>query len=725
MGAIEPLQGEPASHSHGKIIPFRVNPLRREPVLLRRAGLTGHEGTMNTKTYFTMLAGLLLGGCNLSDETDSLPIDELEQPTSPLGDPASELESNEHASERSGQAIIPDECVGAPIVGILSNYPEAACDGFELPANFAWRPMFLNGSPDAAGVSLPVPEELQRYCVFEWVGAQPMEGRGAYAPLINAIDNYPYIDLDSVAADCMGFQEQSDLTDPNVTTALMDAFLANVDAVDAGDLGTTQGYREPVRLALLDSVSQWAVDNHVPAHNEHGRFMSSLIGTIACPDASDEKCPLQIHHMLAMPREDYMLPDWNVGKDYASKVDVAVQIYAAVQQWREAKINGDDDRADRLVINVSLGYNRINAGVDEFTRGPQASLKAALEFASCHGALVFAASGNVRDEVCPYNDTDPLAPAAFESLPAPSEADCIKMGFAPDWAQDFPVFGHERPLVYAVGALDGFGNPAVNARPHSLPQLVATGTNGVGRDMSMALTGSSVSTAVASATAMLVWGYNPRMTPDEVYAAMWESGYDMQRTADFGLNGNPGQMHRLSVCASLDFACSGANPNQCPQLGCVAAEPDKNANLDGYDYETKIILDDPATVIKEVDELPSTPVCDPTPQTELVLPQPELPICGNCKADIAKGAILNDDLLYMSIDASYKGLVTSAMLILSDDVGGVSTYMLSNTTITSLNDLGINVVKAKFNGPATVSATLTFTLATGMSQSNPVIVKRL
>lgn len=685
---------------------------------------------MNIDFRTALLAGLLLGGCNLTETNDfDLPSDDLDAPepgAGPIGSPADELAGHNGAVPYSGQAIIPDECVGAPVVGIVNN-PEGSCELRELPPEWAWRPMFVDGSPDVQALSLPVPHEFQKYCMYEWVAPYPMESRDQYAQLLNLIDASSDIELDSVAADCMGFKEQGDLNDPTVTVNLRDAFNLNIQAVDAGDLAHTAGYRQPVWLGLLDSVSQEAVDYGIPAHNEHGRYMSSLIGGIACPD-EDPSCLRNIHHMLAMPRSDYQLPDWTVGEDYASKVDVAVQIYATVQQWREAKLNQDPLAADRLVINLSLGYNRVNAGVDEFGRGPQAALRTALEFASCHGALVFAASGNVRDENCPYNDPDPLAPAAFEDLPAPTEAECVALGFVPDWSKDFEIFpppGIDRPLVYAVGGVTETDEPLPNARPHSLPRLVAHGANGVGPDLSMALTGSSVSTAVASATAMLMWSYAPRLRPDQIYELMYDSGWELQRQADFGLLGAMRPIHRVSVCAALDLMCSFEDPNECPQLGCIATEPAADGNLGGYHAAIDDVLSDPATIIEEWSGNPGTPICSTVPQTELVVPQPEQPICANCKADIAKGAIVGDDRLYMTIDASYKGLISDAIFIIQDGNGTMSTVEFDDQVIQSLNDVGVSVVKVRFEGPDTTQGTLDFQLATGLSQSNPIVINHL
>jgi hypothetical protein len=688
---------------------------------------------MNTKIHYTLMAGLLLGGCNLSDDQINDEFDELEifdpanGPTSPLPGLPDELAGTNEATPYNGVPMIPQECVGAPIVGILTN-PAASCKLRDTPQDWVWRPMFEDGSPEVAALSLPVPQELERYCMYEYVGVMELKEIGEYAQILQAIDAHPDMELGSVAADCMGFKEQGDLNDSGIRKVLKESFAINIDAIEGSDLQATESYQQPVWLAVIDSVSQVAVDNQIAPHNEHGLYMSSLIGDIACPDAEPD-CLAQIRHLLAMPRSDYQLPDWTVGEDYASKVDVAIQVYAAVQQWREAKINQDPDAADRLVLNISLGYNRLNAGADDFNRGPQASLKTALQFASCHGALVFAASGNVRDENCPDNDVGPLAPASFEAIPAPSEAECHALGFDPDWQLDFPVFppvNHgPTPLVHAVGGVDAYDQFLVNGRKDSRPKLAALGANGIGSDMSMALTGSSVSSAVASATAMLLWMYNPRLRPDEVYEAIYDSGWNLGEPADFGVDGPGKDIHRISVCAALDRVCSNQDPNECPQFGCAAGPPAADGNLGGFFAEVDVVLADPATVIEDCESTPSAPICDPTPLTELVTPQPEVPICGHCKSDIAGGATADDDVLYMSIASAYKGSITAGVLII-EDAGGMSTAItFSNKVITALNNVNVNVTKVLFEGPGTVAATINFTLANGETQSNPVIVRSL
>jgi hypothetical protein len=681
---------------------------------------------MNTKLHtFALLGGMLLGGCISSeDPIDIETIDELDEPASPTASPtaspASEVAAQPEESVPTSGAVIPWECIGAPVVAILDN-AEENCTGRSLPPNWIWNPMFDTGSPQVAAITLPVPEEFQKFCMFEYVGNGELKNPEDYAPILQFIDSHPALSLDTTAADCMGFKEQSGpttLADPDLAKLLAESFMMNIDAPDAGELEDTLGYQRPVRLEVLDSVSQDAVDNGLTPHNEHGKYMSAIMRGIACPNAQPD-CVDSIHHLLAMPRRDYQLPDWTVGEAYASKVDVAIQIFAAVQQWRQDKLNHEPHATDRLVLNISLGYQRVNAGVDDFSRGPQASLKAALDFASCHGAMVFAAAGNVRDENCPENESGPLAPAEFELLPAPTEAECHALGFIPDWEHDFPIFSSDRPLVYAVGGVDAYDERLPNSRKDSQPELVALGANAVGPGLETPLTGTSVSATVASATAKLLWSYQPRLRPDEVYAIMHKSGWDLGVPAEFGYW--PGMnTHRLSVCASLQELCDGADPHECPQLGCYAAPPASDGNLGGFFQGVHDVLANPNTNIKEYDGHIGAPTCDVWSPTELVTPQPEQPVCGYCGADINFGS--DNDQLYMSIAPMYQGLITDAILLVKDGAGTTHAVTFDPEVITSLNDSSIGVVKVTFDAPVvTKGATLSFSTVM-MNQSNPVVL---
>jgi hypothetical protein len=102
--------------------------------------------------------------------------------------------------------------------------------------------------------------------------------------------------------------------------------------------------------------------------------------------------------------------------------------------------------------------------------------------------------------------------------------------------------------------------------------------------------------------------------------------------------------------------------------------------------------------------------------------RPELPICGNCKADIAKNNVANDDVLSISIDSSFKGLITTATFTTTDNMGTSTSMGLSTSVIEQINDETIGTVNVNFDGPQTASAVLEFHTSTGMTQTNVVTV---
>jgi hypothetical protein len=269
--------------------------------------------------------------------------------------------------------------------------------------------------------------------------------------------------------------------------------------------------------------------------------------------------------------------------------------------------------------------------------------------------------------------------------------------------------------------VDAYDEPLANSRPASQPALVALGANAVGNDSSMALTGTSISTAVASATAQLLWMYNSRLRPDEVYFAMYKSAWELGTQADFGLT--PGiDTRRLSVCSALDYVCSDLNsPSTCPIFGCEPQAPAADGNLGGFFAEVDDVLNDPNNVIVEFDGHEDAPVCDSALPTELVTPQPEQPVCGHCGADILSGT--NNDALYMSIDPAYQGTILDAVLLTKNAFGHTTAITLDSSVVGSLNDPSVSVVRVNFNAPLyTKSATLSFTLAAA-TQSNPVTLR--
>lgn len=463
-------------------------------------------------------------------------------------------------------------------MGVLDQAPDAGSSACELdgavPAGWRGVALFEAGSPGVAALEQPAPGELRRYCSYTWSGEGPAE----LEPMLAAME--AHAGMHAVAPDCgagLGSGTGQGEADDRVDAALHAAFRRNIGAVAADTLGPSQAARTSIEITVVDSLSQQAADDPrlEPAH-PHGQIIAALIADIVCPDRGPA-CLEQLHHTLALPRVDgSTAPDWVRGGRRGTPADVALGIYEAVERWRRRQLQ-DAAAAPRLVINLSIGWEP-----PESPRGPDLALRAALEHAACHGALVFAAAGNEVLSSC-GDPRGPLTPANFETLPAPTAAQCRALGFVSSPNLAYPIFAeHPRPLVYAVGGVDERGRALVNARVGGRPRLAATAANALalGPDgaYTMTLSGSSIAAAVASGAAALIWSYRPSLRPDELVEILHQTGWNSEERADFGLPGPTAEIHRLSICAALERACAANASQPCPTLACppVAPAPDGN-----------------------------------------------------------------------------------------------------------------------------------------------------
>jgi subtilisin family serine protease len=464
-------------------------------------------------------------------------------------------------------------CPGARIIGVLDQLPEpdgSACllDG-AVPEGWRASVLFERGSPGVAALEQPAPGALQRYCSYEWSGT----GAAELEPMLAAID--AHADMHAVAPDC-GLGAGQAEPDEQVDAALRAAFLLNIGALSGEALGPSDVLRTPIEVAVIDSISQQAADDPqvVPA-DPHGQNIAALIAEIVCP-ARRPECLAQLHHTLALPRVDgNMAPDWVRGGRRGTPADVALGIYEAVETWHRGS-----EASPRLVINLSIGWEPSKS-----PRGPDLALQAALEYAACHGALVFAAAGNDVLSSCGEH-RGPLTPASFESLPAPTADQCQAFGFTSRKRPEYPIFAENpRPLVYAVGGVDERGRALTNARVGGRPRLAATAANalalGPDGEYTMTLSGSSVAAAVASGAAALIWSYRPNLRPDELVELLHQTGWNSEDRAEFGLSGPPAQIHRLSICAALERTCAADPTKPCPTLTCPPVAPAADGNRAG------------------------------------------------------------------------------------------------------------------------------------------------
>ena len=676
--------------------------------------------------FFTVVLGLaLLVGCTDVDDGGD------EQFDLAVG---SELGANTPAPKAVVGYPLPDaaSCSSGNVIGILNpidgRYPPS-CDlpGVGLPGTWVWHDMFETMTPDLMGWGEVRPEGLNSFCSFEFVGTDIGNPEQGYVALFNAIDAYPGMDISTVAVDCRGEVYQGDgLNDASVSQALAESFLTSIEAVSSPTIGMTQGNRSFPRVAVLDSVPSGPSPTPV---NEHGLQMADIIGRVTCP-GDEPDCLDSIVHYVAMPRDEYEAADYNKGGEFGTMGDLAAAIVASVGQWREDQLY--DPKAPRnLIINLSLGWvpEDPTGTTTDPNRGPVRALQAALDFAACNGVVIFAAAGNVSEPACPGNaeEIGPLAPAIAGDQLAPDSAACQALGFA-DVNNAYPDYG-KHSLVWPVAGLTGAGTPIANHRLHALAPLGAHASDVTvmrpDSSYSDTLTGTSNAAAVASATAALVWSYNPGMTPEDLYSTLYASGVDTGMFSDFGTwDGTSIPVHRLSVCGALEEACVGLPAGHCPALACLQAPAPVDAHLGGYFSTVNAILDDPGTSISRFDmssEEPKEPICDPLTWTEQIRPQPEHEWCQHCLLDLTSSGGASTDLLEVQVN-NMAGVVDHMILKTRTPLGFVQLIIDDPTIIASVND-PTTITEIEVNTSGSSYAVLTFVEdVTGAQQDGPIPV---
>ena len=205
-----------------------------------------------------------------------------------------------------------------------------------------------------------------------------------------------------------------------------------------------------------------------------------------------------------------------------------------------------------LILNLSLGWDGEGLG-DLKAREPSVRLvQGALRLAAQKGVLVIAAAGNRRGGS--PGSRLPILPAAWE-LRRPSSL-AVRLV----------------PQAGLRGGRSGLaGVAAVQCPPRRLPRRVAYGDHAVaevGGRPTRIYTGSSVSTAVVSAVAAVVWHLRPDLTPDQVMKLIDHSGRVLPARADFYPWRHilpPPRIQRVSLCAAVTRAC-GPGVGPCPGL---------------------------------------------------------------------------------------------------------------------------------------------------------------
>jgi hypothetical protein len=317
-----------------------------------------------------------------------------------------------------------------------------------------------------------------------------------------------------------------------------------------------------VRLAILDSQEDSEDGEDLPpaptAGSQHGYTLMHLARQLACPDRKGGRCVARIKARRALGYTDFApeqpLPKYAAGSHEGGNVgtvnELSLAILTEVLEWRHQGSQG------HLILNLSLGwdgelFHDLEVSSVSKMNPDVLSVYNALRFAARSGVLVIAAAGN--ENAGPTMSNWPLLPAAWEMR-------------RPSWC---PLL-HRRRLVYSVGGVDWQGVPLPNARHGGRPRRVAYGDHAVadqGGEPTAILTGSSVSTAVVSSIAAVVWHLRPELRPDQVMRLIDHSGDDDRHQpwqADFyewhwirPLNWllRAPQLSQVSLCRAVEQAC--------------------------------------------------------------------------------------------------------------------------------------------------------------------------
>ncbi len=478
-----------------------------------------------------------------------------------------------------------------------------------------------------------------------------------------------------------------------------------------------------VRLVVLDTVATGeGVPDVLPAGCiDHGFGIAHIARTLACGDAG---CAAQFATELALPLPESGATRKTVEKSpcggYGTPGDLAAAIRNAVDRWLatpSASANGG--KRPHLILNLSLGWDpkvlheQLGAtDPDDHLNSEELAVYDALAYAAERGAVTITAAGNLIGSKLP--EVGPTLPAGWYASP--------------------PSFSLLPPstetVVWAVGGISRGGQRLANARPGSEPALVTYGDHAVvklgpGR-YTKPLTGTSVSAAVASSAAALVWYLRPELSGREVMALLGNSGSDLGRGAElYRLAGAGGgdpapapAVRRLDLSAALGAALAAKAALAAPvqAIGCHLLPVPAEKVPVGCAQRTYYTCGG-APPVCTADLLPTREHRGP------VGPQPEANPCPACSLGGGGGSGMA--ALQGQIDPEWnQGCLTDAMLEIETEDGGKIGIPISTTKEFCPGD------RLLFGGlelpGSLVAARISFKLAKEeLSVHSPVLVSKI
>lgn len=292
-------------------------------------------------------------------------------------------------------------------------------------------------------------------------------------------------------------------------------------------------------VAVIDTADPEAAWPGAPREH-HGLVMGGIVSTVRCPDA-DPSCDRE-RILYQQAFSDTLATAGGDIEARGSVWSLNLAVLAAIERWRT--LAGGDVP---LVLNMSVGWDWgpddtefLGSSRDLLTGGPgrpdlspaEQALFVSLAWASCQRVVAVAAAGNTRGGAC--SETGPMAPAAWESVKAPTYDECAGLLDPDDLALLGPEAAYQpNRLAYAVGGIDAADRPIVNARPESQPPRVLYSTMASvptkAGHHTTPWTGTSVATAAFSGLVAQVWGMaaNRGMGPAEVVHTVTQAGSDV------------------------------------------------------------------------------------------------------------------------------------------------------------------------------------------------------
>lgn len=313
-----------------------------------------------------------------------------------------------------------------------------------------------------------------------------------------------------------------------------------------------------VQVAIIDTA-ETREGFGVVDDDGHGIEMGKIVELIACRNQTPCKTHIHYYPALSFLTKDGNLSGPAPGLGYlGTRTELAAQIRQATDDWLNQPIAG---ARPPLLINLSLGWSGCYGDPEGSRR-----VRDALAYASCQGALVFAAGGNGDViEGCPTTpQPTPEDPAAalhmFPGLwggTALTDQLCREAG-APGKLADVP-------LLLGIGAVD-YRDYQLSFTDHEADLAAYGQAVAVRRESPLgwtAIGGTSVSTAAITGMAATLLQYAPQLSSREVVDALYKGAVDLPRSAaapvpnhnicnrSFLTTCDPARVSRVSLCQLL------------------------------------------------------------------------------------------------------------------------------------------------------------------------------